>query len=119
MMSRAASLGNPLLKRDDAAHARAAGRLDVAELQVLDRHVPADHPRLQDVPERIDFHLVFGGEGEGAFGLVEVDGGSRALEIVALGDLFSGLIDGVVHLLKVDSGGDVKRRNGRHRIIVL
>ena len=109
MMSRAASLGDALLQGDDAAHARAGRRLDVAELQVLHRHVPADHPRLQDVPQRGHLHLVFGGEGEGVLGLVEVDRGRRPLEVVPLGDLFPRLIDGVVDLLEVDGGGDVKR----------
>ena len=40
---------------------------------------------------------------EGVLGLVEVDRGLRALEIVALRDLLAGLIDGVVHFLKIDT----------------
>ena len=101
--------GNSLLQCYHPPYARTAGRFDIAELQVLDGHVPPHHPGLKDIPQRIDFHLIFGRERQRAFGFVEVDRGGRPLEIVALRDLFSGLIDGIVHLLEVNSGGDIKR----------
>ena len=35
--------------------------------------------------------------------------GHRSLEVVALRDFLSGLIDGVVDFLQIDGGGDIKR----------
>src|SRR5659263_125780 len=42
------------------------------------------------------------------------DGGAHALEVVALGDLLGGLVEGVVHLLPVDLADDVERGIGGH-----
>ena len=103
-----------LLERDDLADGAARGGLDLAELHVLDRHVAADQPRLQDLPDRADLEVVLGGQDERAVRLDELDGGGRALEVVALRDLLARLVEGVVDLLEVDGGGDVERRGGCH-----
>ena len=42
------------------------------------------------------------------FGPIEIDGTVSALEVVALRDLFHGLVHGVVDLLQIGTGGYVK-----------
>ena len=47
-------------------------------------------------------------QGDGLGFLVELDLGFDAFEIEALGDFLGGLVDGVIHLLPVHFGGNVK-----------
>ena len=109
MMSRAASLGIPCCSVTTRRTLEPLAVSISPSFRFFTGTFRRTMPRLQDVPQRVHFHLVFGGEGQGVLGLVEVDRGRRAFEIVALRDLFSGLIDGVVDLLEVDRRGDVKR----------
>ena len=53
----------------------AGGWFDLAQLHVLDRDVAANQPRLQDLPDRPDLEVVFGGEDQRAVRLDELDGG--------------------------------------------
>src|SRR3989475_10361869 len=46
-------------------------------------------------------------------------GGFRPLEVVALGDLFGRLVDGVIDFLEVGAGGDVERSQAGHRAVNL
>ena len=113
--TRAPATAKPMIEIDDVdfyygkSQALHDVTLNIAEREVLDRNVPPPKARLQDIPQRSQLHLIFRGQRKGAVDFVELDRGSRALEIVALGDLFPGLVDCVVHLLQIDRGGHVKR----------
>ena len=50
--------------------------------------------------------------------LVQLDRGRGPLEVVALRQLLAGLVDGVVHFLQVERGGDVERIRSGHPFIV-
>ena len=58
--------------------------------------------------------LVVGDERNRAVGLVELDVGLRALEVVALDDFLAGLVEGVVDFLQVDGGGHIERTRAGH-----
>src|SRR5207247_3815603 len=62
--------------------------------------------------------VVVGGERERVLLFVERDVGCRALEVVTLGDLLARLIQGVVHFLEIDRGGDVERHSSGHGTIL-
>src|SRR5205807_498006 len=59
------------------------------------------------------FELLFlaAPEGDGLGLLVQLDLSLDSLEVVALGDFLGSLVDGVVQLLPVHFGRDVKRRH--------
>jgi CheY-like chemotaxis protein len=101
--------GDALLQRDHAAHASAAGRLDVAGLEVLHRHVATDEPALDDFPDRLHFEVVVGDDRDGILCAAEIDLRTRSLEVVALNDLLASLVQGVVDFLQIDRGRDVER----------
>ncbi len=114
-ISRAASVGMPccsVMTRRDRVVGRA---LDVARREVLGRHAAANHAALEDFPERGHLEVVVGGQDDRVVGAVQLDRRARALEVVALRDFLSGLVDGVVDLLEIDAGRDVEGCGGRHQ----
>src|ERR1035437_430306 len=105
-----------LLQLDLAAERVTAGRLDLADIQVLHGNAALDQFGLHDVEERAHAHIVVGEQRDQPLGAFELDLDLGALEVVALGDLLAGLVHRVVDLLKVDAGGDVKRSSGWHAV---
>ena len=71
------------------------------------------HPALADIDLKMSENLSFLGRGAEAIAAldraIKLDGAMGALEIVALADLLDGLIDRVVHFLKIGAGRDVER----------
>src|SRR4051812_23623474 len=97
------------LQPNVTANSVAARLLDLARIEVLHRDAALNELRLKHVPERLHLVVVLSGESDFAFGAIQLDGGRRSLEVVALGDLLLRLIDGVVDLLEVDARRDVER----------
>ncbi len=87
-----------------------------AAIQVLDGNVASDQSRGDDFPERIHLELVFGGEHELRLLGVEIDRRFGALEVIALRHFLTRLVEGVVHFLKIDIGGDVEGALRRHAL---
>ena len=98
-----------------APHALAGGGLEVAHLEILHRHSALDHLGLEHVHQRIHPELVVRRKTNLRLGPVEVHFTMGAFEIVALGDLLDGLIDGIVHLLEIGTGGNIERSVAGHR----
>ena len=91
--------------------------IELAHVQILDRHAALDHARLEDVDQRVHPEFVVGRESNLGLGTVELDGAVGALEVVALGDLLQRLIDGVVDLLQVGAGRYVERGIAGHGVV--
>ena len=107
-MSFAASVGMPCCSvtvRRTSPPAIGSGSVG---LRFLIGHAAPDQARLQDVPDRFHLEVVVGDELDHVLGALEVDRRLRSLEVVALCDLFLGLVDGVVDFLHVDGGGDIE-----------
>ena len=66
--------GEPVLDLDHLAHARAGRGLDLAGLEVLERHLAPHQLALQHVPDRLELVLVGRGERDLLLLLVELDG---------------------------------------------
>src|SRR5688572_16906950 len=96
------------LELDLAADGVVAGRRDLADVEVLDRYVPLDQPRLDDVEQRLHLEIAVGREIQDRLRAPELDRGLGALEVVSLRNFFLCLIDGVVDLLEVHSRRDVE-----------
>ena len=80
----------------------------VAVGQALERHVALDQLGLQNVHHGLELELVLAVQQDLVVLLVELDGGVRVLQIVALGNLFQRLLHGVVHFRHFDFGNDVE-----------
>ena len=63
---------------------------------------------MQDVEQRLHAKIGVRDEQNLSLGALQLDGNVGALEVIALGDLFLCLIDGVVDFLHVDAGRDVE-----------
>ena len=85
----------------------AAGRLDLAPVEDLERQVAPDRLRLDEVLDRGGPVLVVGDEDELVLRLRQVD--RDALEVVALADLAPDLVERVAQLLLVEVAHDVER----------
>src|SRR4051812_29597613 len=97
------------LERDLAANGVATGGLDLARIEIFYGHVAPNQLRLKHIPQRFHLVVVLGGQRDLAADAIELDRRGRALEVVALGDLFLRLVDGVVDFLEVDASGDIER----------
>src|SRR3989338_2984275 len=64
---------------------------------------------LQDIDRALQVKIIGCGYSDHLFLLVEVDRRVQSLQIVSLSDFISGLVDGVVDLLKVNVGDDIER----------
>src|SRR5690606_26802268 len=83
---------DPLLERDDLARTPERAVLDLALVEVLERHAPATQLLAQDAHHGLQPVLVVRVELERAGLPVELDGAARALEVVARGDLLGRLV---------------------------
>ena len=107
-MDLAASVGMPCCRVTVRRTRPPANGSGSVELEVLDRHAAADHPRLEHVPDGVHLELVVGDELNQVLGPLEVDRGLRSLEVVALGQFLLGLVDGVVDFLHVHGGRHIE-----------
>ena len=64
---------------------------------------------MDDIDSALEVKFVDGMKGDLLFFLIEVDHRFGIFEIVALDDLFAGLIEGVIHFLQIDFRDDVER----------
>ena len=91
-----------------AANRVAAGLLDLADVEILHGHAALDQLRLHDVEQRAHLEIAVRHELDQLLGALELDRRIRAFEVVALRNLLLRLVDRVVDLLEVDTGGDVE-----------
>ena len=102
----------PRRSADLLADLVAAGRLDLAPVEDLQRQVAPDRLRLDQVLDRRRAVLVVGDEGQLVLALGQIDG--HALEIEALLDLAADLVERVAQLLLVEVADDVERHVSCH-----
>ena len=74
----------------------------------LDDETRANNRNIHDVEQRANLKLAVGHEYDELLGALEFDGRLRPFEVVPLADLLLGLVDGIVDLLEVDTGGYVE-----------
>ena len=90
------------------AHGAARCRLRSIPRDSLEVHAALDELAADDVDDLRGHEIGRRGHRQGAGAFVQGDLGARVLQIVALGELLSGLLEGVVDLLHVDLGHDVE-----------
>ncbi len=104
-------LRDPLRKGYFLPEATVKGALRSFEIQGLGRYLAAGHPGLQDILKVPEFHIVVGDNAELLFFFVleEFNRALAAFEIKPVLELFFGLIDGIINLLKIDLGNNIER----------
>ena len=103
----AVSSARPAAERDHLLDGVAAGRLDLAPVEDLEAEVAPDRLRLDQVLDHLRPELVVGQQDDLGLLLLEVDLG--ALEVEALLDLASDLVEGVPKLLLVEIADHIER----------
>src|SRR3954470_18371671 len=93
-------LRDALSESDGAAYTLPGCLLDVTHLEVLHRHAALDHLRLQHIHQRVHSVFIIRAQPNLGLGPVERHLAVGPLEVVALGDLLEGLIDGIIDLLE-------------------
>jgi hypothetical protein len=97
-------LRNSLSQRERPPNALTSRRFEIAELQVLHWNSALDHLGLEHVNQRVHPEFVIGTQTDLAFSPIEIDSAVGAFEVVPLGDLFVGLVHGVIDLLQIGAG---------------
>ena len=100
-------VGQALAQRDHLLDGVSAGRLDLAPVEDLQAQVAPDGLRLDQVLDHLGPELVVGEQDQLGLLLLEVDLG--ALEVEALLDLASDLVEGVPKLLLVEIADHIER----------
>ena len=89
------------------ANLLAAGRLDLAPVEDLEREIPPHRLAFDEVADGLRSELVVGEQDQLGLGLGQLEGG--ALEVVALLNLASNLVERVAHFLIVEVADYVER----------